>query len=368
MRWPVGWKACKEDLEAKFAHGEEKMAAEGMLDCGGDNSALAETIGRSWRLPSSALSLVFNLSPPIPLELFLKNVQFWGLTKRKSRVNCFWMVMEFNALWTKRTALGWAGLALIWTATTAQAQLFINIYPSQDNPDSETIWIFSGSPRGFTAHYSSSIRSSGNYHARDSWKVRHGIGYTLYRVNNPSNQLSNLSPLFSSTNTIDIESIESRLSGSSRATSPFYSGLTFSADSTNAPTISAGSASKTIGSIFMNDAAQDEIGIRGTAGNSLVYNTNGQRIDWFGSGILDKPIGDFIDVQGHLRVGRDSSTFWNALGVPYFAPRRNSEIGISFSHRVIPETEEYAFVFGLFALAFVIVRRHFQKKELRNRR
>ena len=60
----------RKDLEAKFAHWEEKMAAKGMLHCGGDNPALAETIGRSGRLPSASLSSGFNLSPPIPLEIF----------------------------------------------------------------------------------------------------------------------------------------------------------------------------------------------------------------------------------------------------------------------------------------------------------
>ena len=75
----------------------------------------------------------------------------------------------------KWMTLGGAGLALIWTATTAQAQLYIDVYPSQDN-DNQTIWIFHGvSAAGITT----SIRSSGNYHARDSWKIAtrdHGVG------------------------------------------------------------------------------------------------------------------------------------------------------------------------------------------------
>lgn len=32
---------------------------------------------------------------------------------------------RFNALWKKRTTLGLAGMAMIWTATTAQAQSII---------------------------------------------------------------------------------------------------------------------------------------------------------------------------------------------------------------------------------------------------
>ena len=265
-----------------------------------------------------------------------------------------------------RTALGGI-LAGFLTATTAEAQLAIDVYPSQDNPESETVWIFSGSS---TAHYGSSIRSSGNYHARDSWKVRDGAAYTLYRVNNPTNQFFNLASLFSSTNNpIDIESVESRLSGSSRVTSPFYSGLNFSASATNAPTMTAGSASKTIGSIFMNDDAQDEIGIRGASGGGNLVYTNGQTFGWFGSGILAKPIGDFIDVEEFIRISRDSQPYENTLGAPFFGERRNQfVVQVSFHRHVIPEPAEYALVFGLLALAFVIVRRRFQKKELRNGR
>ena len=127
--------------------------------------------------------------------------------------------------------------------------------------------------------------------------------------------------------------------------------------------MTAGSASKTIGSIFMNDAAQDEIGIRGTVGGNLAY-TNGQTIRWFGSGILDKPISDFKPVGTGARYG-----FLNDLGAPYFAQRNNQgSFSISVNSHIIPEPEGYALVFGLFALAFVIVRRRFQKKELRNGR
>ena len=204
--------------------------------------------------------------------------------------------MGFNALWTKRTALGLAGMALIWMATTAQAQLHINVYPSQDNPTSQTIWIFGHDGR--TPYYGSSIRNTTatNFHLRDSWKPNTvGNGAPFYDNNKPTNVVFSLSPLLSSTNNPkDIESITTRLAGSARVTSPFYSGVTFPANSTNFPTMTFGNATKRIGGIFMNDAAQDEIGIRGTAGGgNLLYNTNGT-FRWFGSGILNKPISDFI--------------------------------------------------------------------------
>ena len=199
--------------------------------------------------------------------------------------------------------------------------------------------------------YPSTIRSSGNYHRRDSWKT---IG--LYNANNPTNALFSLSPLFSSTNSKDIESIESRLQGSSRAASPFYSGLTFSTDLTNAPTIAFGNTSNTIAKIFMNDAADAEIGIRNSSPN-LAYNTNGT-FRWFGAGILDKPINDF------LHPNRDSAGFHSLVGnaSPYFLePRFNQRVQMEVFRQVIPEPAEYALVFGLFAIGFIFFRQ-FQKK------
>ena len=115
--------------------------------------------------------------------------------------------------------------------------------------------------------------------------------------------------------------------------------------------MTTGSGSKTIGSIFMNDAAQDEIGIRHTGGSNLWY-TNSQSFRWFGTGVLDKPISDF-----------ETSVAFRSQGVqPYFIS--TGDVGIWLYHNVIPEPAEYALVFGLFALAFVIFRRRFQKKGL----
>ena len=184
-------------------------------------------------------------------------------------------------------ALGLVGMSIIWLATTAQAQLHVNIYPSQDNTN-QTLWIFRG---GFaTAHYPSSIRSSGNYHARDSWQIDDASDF--YPANKPTNAFFNLTPLFGSTNAIDIESVQNRLPGGGYRTS------SFTANATNAPAIRIVGdgysvvASRTIGKIFMNDTANyDEIGIRITPPN-LVYSSNNV-FQLIGSGIMDKPISDF---------------------------------------------------------------------------
>ena len=185
---------------------------------------------------------------------------------------------------------------MIWTATTAQAQLYIDVYPSQDDP-TKTLWRFAGGAA--EPFHSSSIRNSGNYHARDSWTgdtITYG-GTNIYFNNKPTNQVFSLSPLFSSANhPKDIESITTRFPGSRGIFDT--NTIWFRNFDTNSPTMESSSSgslvstNKTIGGIFMNDAAQDEIGIRHTGGSNLWY-TNGQTSLWFGSGILNKPISDF---------------------------------------------------------------------------
>ena len=273
--------------------------------------------------------------------------------------------MGFNALRRKRTALGWAGMALmmIWTATTAQAQhLYIDVYPSQDNPTNQTLWIFSGGTGGSTAIYGSGIRSSGgnNYHVRDSWKIRGSGGSenSFYTANKPTNEVVSLSPLFSSTNNpIDIESVRSRLYGSPGSYSSIFStnSIWFNAHATNAPTVTIGN-SRPIGWIFMNAGnADEEMGIRNTPPN-LVYTTNDVS-RWIGSGILDKPIGDFQLTYSPTASYLQYENMGN--NAPYFSA--NNTLRVRIHRRVIPEPKEYALVLGLFALAFVFFRRQFKR-------
>ena len=266
--------------------------------------------------------------------------------------------MEFNALLTKRMALGWAGMALIWTAITAQAQV-IAVYPSQDDP-TKTIWIFRDF--GGEPFYGSSIRTGANtFHRRDSWRPESTVDNSLrlYAANKPTNQLFNLG----STNAIDIESVRTRLAGSTRATSIFYSGVTFPTNATNTPTMavftnSVLSASKTLGNIFMNaGAAADEFGIRGSGGGNLVYTTN-DTFHLFGSGIMNKPISDF-SFPSDTSPPRTRSIFSSPHDLnerPYF-----HSAYIDIYRHVIPDPAEYALVFGLFAIGFVFFR-HFRKK------
>ena len=224
-------------------------------------------------------------------------------------------MVKINQNWNQRKAFGWIWLALamIWTAPPeSQAQLFIEVFPSQDNPN-QTLWIFAGDS---TALSDNTIRSSGNFHRRDSWKLQLP---ELYIANKPTNELVSLSPLFSSTNhPKDIDSITRRLPGAPPF-GPFSTNILstgfFRSNHTNAPTISIGGTDKNIGWIFMNDAAQDEIGIRGTPPNNLAF-TNGQTTRWFGTGILNKPIGDFRTHSRHgdwIGAGTIASPFLGTL-------------------------------------------------------
>ena len=101
---------------------------------------------------------------------------------------------------------------------------------------------------------------------------------------------------------------------------------------------------------------RDDIGIR-VSGSALSYST-GNSSAWVGAGILSKPIGDF-----------HTGTFnnpWNSLDnevSPNFAAASVGSVRVVVNSQIIPEPEEYALIFGLFALAFVILRRHLQKKQ-----
>ena len=99
-----------------------------------------------------------------------------------------------------------------------------------------------------------------------------------------------------------------------------------------------------------NDGNNDRLGIR-VSGSDLSYSSE-QSSAWVGAGILNKPIGDFH--TGNFNRGRSFVTF---------AAANTGSIRVVVNSQVIPEPEEYAFVFGLFALGFVFFHRHRQKKK-----
>ncbi len=225
----------------------------------------------------------------------------------------------------------------------SQAQLIIDVYPSQDTP-TNTLWIFSGSS---SVGFAGTLRTSGNASSADGWQTASDI----YNANKPSNAQITLSPLLSSTNSKDIASVRARIPGGGRTD------ITFAASATNTPTITIGTTpvNRTINRMFMNDQnVADNIGIR--VSSSFNYGLlSGQPSSWTGSGLLiNKPIGDFFIKNVGIFAGLRAN----------FA---SGGVTMRIHSAVIPEPEEYALVFGLFALGFVILRRHFQRKQRRQR-
>ena len=251
-----------------------------------------------------------------------------------------------------------AALLSLTPLDQAQAQLYIDIYPSQDNPSTHTLWVFSGSSTtsrtivlfGVPAHSAGTFRtSSGN-----SFNVQDSVSLSSdpFSANSPSNTVLALSPFSvsgSSTNyPKDYDSIRRRIPGGTRT-------QTFAANATNTPTISIAPNSSTISHMYLHGAT-NAIGAR--VSSSFNYNSAGTAgSTWYGSGLLAKPIGDFT-----------AGTYGNSLianpGTFFSRPANNFQVRVHSA--VIPEPEEYALVFGLFALGFVILRRHFQKKRPTN--
>ena len=176
----------------------------------------------------------------------------------------------------------------------------------------------------------------------------------LYNANRPNNQLLTLSPLLSSTNSKDIASVNARIPGGGKTN------ITFVASATNTPTITiAGRGTRTIARLFMDEDAhtssqgvRDGWGIRIQAPN-LLYGS-GEASSWVGAGVINKPIGDFF-----------TGTFHNWGGVPRFAGSSDGSLRIVVNSQIIPEPEEYALVFGLFALGFVFFHRRMMQKKKR---
>ena len=245
----------------------------------------------------------------------------------------------------------------------SQAQLYIDVYQSQDN-NNQTIWIFSGTGTARTL-YSVRNSSSGNAnrHRRDTWEVDDNSG-DLYAGTEPNNLHIALSPLLSSSNAKDIASVNARIPGGGKTN------ITFAANATNTPTITFktgnnANRNRTISHMFMDGSQtgnfyRDDLGVR-VSGGSFTYQAN-DASSWSGAGILNKPFSEF-------ETGSTDGifTFNNQAGLadtgPGFAANSRGSVQVRF-HRgtIIPEPQEYALVFGLFALGFVFFHRQMQKR------
>ena len=225
----------------------------------------------------------------------------------------------------------------------SQAQLLLTINPLQGDTNNTTVWSFSGSS---TASQTSNISAS----SATSFGSRGSIS--------PYDAVANLVNLPSGGTQFLTSSAPSRYSSSGS-----YHSLT--ANSANRPQVATPSGTRTISHIYLvNDFQLDTVGIRVSGTTPLSY-TNGASVSWTGQGTMPYPIGDFS-------VTAANQYYYNFRFGPYFATAGTLGTPSSGGFRImvssmpkalVPEPEEYAFVLGLFALAFVILRRHLQKKQ-----
>ena len=104
------------------------------------------------------------------------------------------------------------------------------------------------------------------------------------------------------------------------------------------------------------------MGIRVTA-SSISYSTN-DAVSWSGQGILSQSITNFaVNTAGEYYYNYIFGPYFpaaGALGAPSFSGFR--VMVSSTLAALIPEPEEYAIVFGLFALGFIFFHRHITRK------
>ena len=243
----------------------------------------------------------------------------------------------------------------------SRAQLYIDVYQSRENAN-QTLWVFSGSS---TARGAWSVRTAvsgnDNFHRRDTWEVVENSG-SLYIANAPS------AARFSLTSITNQNALTSRDRWYvvNVLTNAAFAG----ADGTPTITLTTNSvtkASRAIDSLFMNDDTgtgatdRDELGIR-VSGSNFGYALNDVS-SWSGAGLVAKPLSDFYSgaTDGTFVFNNFGASTLAASG-PFFAANSQGSVVLRF-HRgtVIPEPQEYALVFGLFALGFVIVRRYWRR-------
>ncbi len=236
----------------------------------------------------------------------------------------------------------------------SQAQLYVDIYPSQEYTNG-TLFIFSGSS---TTTRSGSIRTAGSNWNQDTTKT-----FDNLYASNPGTGIKPLTAVPASTTSVTNKDYES-LIGNLRVRNSAFTSANLNVI-TNAPTIAIQSStstnSRTIAGLYLHIQVDQWFGPRASS-TALSYNQN-EAISWTGSGVLTNvAISVFNTHDPYIRAKRPDSggTFYGMLS--QFTSQPSGGLRWRVHTNVIPEPEEYALVFGLFALGFVIVRRHWQKK------
>ena len=254
----------------------------------------------------------------------------------------------------------------------AQAQLYLDIFPSQDNTN-QTLWLFSGSSGNAWGHSNADpyIRTSGAYDQQDTHKTYRALLQDPTSLTPAANYA--LTPLRTATATnapLDFESLRTRLGATIKlGTTNTLDDITIPNTATNVPTIGYNltNGTNTIANMHLNNVGNtgwDDIGPR--TSSQLTYGSSARTVNWYGAGTMAKPISHFhvtpFTTQDRYTGNRSPNSggilgSWTGPGV--------DNLRIRVHGSAIPEPEEYALVFGLFALGFVLFRRHFQKKQQR---
>ena len=240
----------------------------------------------------------------------------------------------------------------------SQAQLYVDIYPSQESTNG-TLYIFSGSTTA--ARQQSQTRVIRTSSSGNNWFDQDTARFfdSLF-ASDPGTGVKSLSAIPASTATSTNKDYNSLL-GNLRLRNPAFTNANLNV-LTNTPTMTAAANSQTITHLyFRNVAGSDRFGPR--VASSLNYNQNGT-ISWTGAGTLaNVPISVFSTRDPYIRarkIGSAGSFYGGSAGT---TTQVANGLRIRVHTAIIPEPEEYAIVFGLFALGFVVVRRYWQKKK-----
>ena len=254
----------------------------------------------------------------------------------------------------------------------SQAQLYLDIFPSQDNTNA-TLWVFSGSVSQFFTHRNAgpNIPTSGSFDRGHTTKTDNALFQTGTTTTSSSGVLEALTPLrtASATNApLDFESLRTRLGQTIKlGTTNTNDDITIPNTATNAPTISiATKGSRTIANMYFRDVPNtgwDDIGPRVSSTLDYRDNNNTRRaLTWSGAAIMtNKPISHFNITTPGTYLGNRPHASDAILGG---FPGGDNNLRIRIHGSAIPEPEEYALIFALFALGFVFFhRRRLHKKK-----
>ena len=239
----------------------------------------------------------------------------------------------------------------------SQAQLYVDIYPSQESTNG-TLLIFSGSTTAARQQSQTRvIRTSSS--VNDFHQDTSRFFDTLF-ASDPGTGVKALTAVPASTAANPNKDYKSLL-GNLRLRNPAFTNANLNVI-TNAPTMTAAANSQTITHLYFRNVSQaDRFGPR--VSSSLSYNQN-DTISWTGAGTLaNVPISVFSTRDPYIRarkIGSAGSFYGGSAGT---TTQVADGLRIRVHPAIIPEPQEYALVFGLFALGFVFFHRHRQKKQ-----